>query len=201
MKMKTRLIAFFAALVMVMAFCPVSGQSWEPYQFEGNEKYEFEITYFDNGEPVNSFYTIDIKNSGTKDSNGEELFDVSYTTTGKVAKSELGAQTAFGLNAYGFSISMAFLNPMYAMFFAQMELKVGEKMSFFGAGYTEITGKESVAGRDGYICKFYMKDDNGSNELVSEWIIDPDLAFPMKSIVYDNGEEQSNIILTNYSKY
>jgi hypothetical protein len=198
--MKTKILVLFTAFLSIAMLA--NAQGWEPYQFSGDEKYEFEITYFDNDDEKTGFYGIEMKSTGQTDENGEKLYEVIYTTKGFIPESELGQQTAFGYwGAYGMSLSFVFLNPMYMMMFQQMEFEVGEKMSFFGAGKAEITGKENIAGRNGYVCKYYQKDDEKGDVLMGEWVIDPDLGFPLRSIMYDDGEIQSEILLLNYTKY
>jgi hypothetical protein len=189
-------------LVFAMIGMTVKAQGWEPYQFQGDEKYEFNIVTYEGGTPTEAYYAIDVKDKGNTNAAGQDVYDVIYATAGQVPKDDLGASTAFGFFAMpGFSLSMAFLNPMYAMFFTQMELEVGEKMSFYGAGYTEVTGMETVGGREGYVCKMYSKEDDGTKNLMAIWTIDPELAYPIKSIAYDNDEVMSEVTLIGYTKY
>jgi len=198
--MKTKILTLITTALLITLSS--NSQGWEPYNFSGDEKYEFEITYYDNNDVTTGYYGIEMKSTGDTDKNGEKLYEVTYTNKGLIPESELGEQTAFGFwSSYGMSLSFVFLNPMYAMLFQQMEFEVGEKMSFFGAGKAEITGKESIAGRNGYACKYFQKDEEKGDVLVGEWVIDPELAFPLKSIMYDDDEIQSEIILTNYTRY
>jgi len=195
-----RIVLSFITL-MFIASVNLFAQGWQPYQFSGDEKYEFRITYDEGSDMKTGLYGIEIKATNETDQNGEKLHEVIYTTRGKIPESELGEQTAFGMwGAYGMSLSFVFLNPMYAMLFQQMEFEVGEKMSFFGAGTAKVTGKETVGNREGYICKYYQKEDSGE-VLIGEWTIDPDLAFPIKSIMYDDEEVVSKIELISYDKY
>lgn len=197
MKKKILLLFTFAITVTMIT----NAQGWEPYNFSGDEKYEFEITYFENDGPKTGFYGIEINSTSKTDDEGEKLYEVIYTNKGFIPESELGEQTAFGFwSSYGMSLSFLFLNPMYTMLFQQMEFEVGEKMSFFGAGKAEITGKESIAGRNGYVCKYFQKDEEKGDILVGEWVIDPELAFPLRSVMYDGDVEQSKIELINYNK-
>jgi hypothetical protein len=198
--MKTKTLTLVTAALLIAL--STNSQGWEPYNFNGDEKYEFEITYYDNNEATTGYYGIEMKSTGKTDENGEKLYEVVYTNKGMIPESELGEQTAFGFwSSYGMSLSFVFLNPMYTMLFQQMEFEVGEKMSFFGAGKAEITGKETIAGRNGYVCKYFQKDEEKGDVLVGEWVIDPELGFPLKSIMYDEDEIQSKIELTNYTTY
>ncbi|KPJ50560.1 hypothetical protein AMJ40_02575 [candidate division TA06 bacterium DG_26] len=174
----------------------VYAKKWQPYQFKGDERYEYNVMW-ENEENKEAVYVFDIKHTGEKTEEGEEIFEVSYTTRGKLPKSELGEQAAFGLwGAYGISLPMMFLNPMYTVFFAEMELEVGEKMSFFGAGMITVTAKEKVGGREGLVCQFYQEE-----ELIAEWVIDPSLALPLRSRLFEDGEMESQIELIKYTAY
>jgi len=202
MKRKSLFITVIVA-TLTLIYLTACAQGWEPYQFEGNEKYEFSVVTYENGVPVETYYAADFQDNGNTNAQGVEVFDVIYATAGQVPKDDMGAATAFGFFTMpGFSLSMAFMNPMYAMFFTQMELEVGEKMSFYGAGYTEVTGMETVGGREGFVCDMYTKEDDGSKKKLAQWVIDPDLAYPIRSISYDDDEEvQSEVTLIQYTKY
>jgi hypothetical protein len=170
---------------------------WQPYQFGGNERFVYRISWSDNGEMTVVEYEMATKGTGEKGAGGEEIFEVSYTTRGKIAKSDLNEQAAFGLlGMYGISLPMLFLNPMYGAFFGEIEFEVGEKMSLFGMGVIKVTDKVKVAGRDGYVCQLFAED-----ELQTEWTIDPKLPLPLWSKIYEDGEIQHEIELLKYEKY
>ena len=175
----------------------VWAKKWEPYQFKGNEYFEYKILLEDEQEAT---YILDIKESSEKSKSGEEVFEVSYTTKGTLTKDELGAETAFGLwGVYGISLNMLVINPAYAFFFSQMDLKVGEKMNFFGAGIIKVIGKEKIAGREGFVCQLFHADEE--DKMIAEWIIDPDLALPLRSKIFDDNELQGQIELVKYMQY
>jgi hypothetical protein len=196
-------IKMLKVLIVLMSLGMASqAQNWEPYNFKGDEMYTFKIIYDEDGDGKTAIYSIDIKSTGEKNATGEHMHEVTYTTSAVIPENELGEQTAFGFwSAYGMSLSFVFLNPMYTMMFTQMEFEVGEKMSFFGAGKAEITGKERVGNREGYVCKYIQNDGDEGEQLVGEWVIDPELAFPLKSVTYDGEEVQSHIELVEYKKY
>ena len=175
----------------------VWAKKWEPYQFKGNEYFEYKILLEDEQEAT---YILDIKESSEKSKSGEEVFEVSYTTKGTLTKDELGAETAFGLwGVYGISLNMLVINPAYAFFFSQMDLKVGEKMNFFGAGIIKVIGKEKIAGREGFVCQLFHADEE--DKMIAEWVIDPDLALPLRSKIFDDNELQGQIELVKYMQY
>ena len=176
----------------------VWAEKWEPYQFKGNEYFEYKILLEEDEQEAT--YILDIKESSKKSTSGEEVFEVSYTTKGTLTKDELGPETAFGLwGVYGISLSMLVINPAYAFFFSQMDLKVGEKMNFFGAGIIKVIGKEKIAGREGFVCQLFQADEE--DKMLAEWVIDPELALPLRSKIFEDNELQGQIELVKYMQY
>ena len=193
----------FIIVVLVGLFLLGVGQvvwagKWQPYQFKGNEYFEYKILLEEDEQEAT--YILDIKKSSEKSTSGEEVFEVSYTTKGTLTKDELGAETAFGLwGVYGISLNMLVINPAYAFFFSQMDLKVGEKMNFFGAGIIKVIGKEKIAGREGFVCQLFQADEE--DKMLAEWVIDPELALPLRSKIFEDNELQGQIELVKYMQY
>jgi len=196
-------IFFILLLIGLFLFITVQSgwtQRWEPYQFKGNERFELKIQWQESGEQKEVIYILDIRDSGKKSPDGTEILEVSYTTRGTLTRDELGPETAFGLwGVYGVSLNMLVVNPAYGFFFSQMDLKVGEKMSFFGAGLMKVIGVENIAGREGFICQFFQPDETG--KMVAEWVIDPELALPLRSKIFDDFGTQGEVELVNYLRY
>jgi ATP-dependent RNA circularization protein (DNA/RNA ligase family) len=94
---------------------------------------------------------------------------------------------------------MLVINPAYGFFFSQMDLKVGEKMNFFGAGIIKVIGKQKIAGREGFVCQLFQADEE--EKMIAEWVIDPDLALPLRSKIFDDNELQGQIELVKYIQY
>jgi len=175
-------------------------QKWQPYQFKGNERFEYKIIWNENEEPVEITYILDIKIDPEKSQKGEEVYEVSYTTKGTLTKDKLGQETAFGLGgAYGISLNMLVINPAYGFFFSQMDLKVGEKMSFFGAGIIKVTAMEEIAGRSGFVCQLFSPEEE--DKILAEWVIDPELALPLRSKTFGEEGIEGEIELLNYTQY
>lgn len=175
-------------------------QKWQPYQFKGNERFEYKIIWNENEEPVEITYILDIKIDPEKSQKGEEVYEVSYTTKGTLTKDKLGQETAFGLGgAYGISLNMLVINPAYGFFFSQMDLKVGEKMSFFGAGIIKVTAMEEIAGRSGFVCQLFSPEEE--DKMLVEWVIDPELALPLRSKTFGEEGIEGEIELLNYTQY
>lgn len=181
----TKQVIILTILLTSAVFCT----KWEKLgKFNGNEHFEYRVNSTDHRGEHSMIYILDIKPAG-------EDYEVSYTTKGKLTKSELGLETAFGLwGAYGISLNMVVLNPMYMAFFPQLELQVGEKMSFFGAGLMKVVGEETIAGIKGYKVEFYQTQ-NSEEKLVSEMTINPEIPLPLKSKI-----ENSEAVLQAYRK-
>jgi len=197
-RVSEELVVAVLSVFFLVGICQmVSAKEWQPYQFKGDERFEYRIIWEEDEERTEAVYIMDIKRSGEKDEEGEEIFEVSYTTKGTLSEHELGEQAAFGLwGVYGISLPMLFLNPMYGVFFGQMDLKVGEKMSLFGMGFIQVTGKTEVGGREGFVCQLFQED-----ELTTEWTIDPDLAMPIQSKLYEGETIQYQIELIEYIEH
>jgi hypothetical protein len=194
---ETVVIAVLSVPFLIGIWQIVSAEEWQPYQFKGDERFEYRIIWEEDEERTEAIYVMDIRGTGEEDEEGEEIFEVSYTTKGRLSEHELGEQAAFGLwGVYGISLPMLFLNPMYGVFFGQMDLKVGEKMSLFGMGFIEVTGEAEVGGREGFVCQLFQED-----ELTTEWTIDPDLAMPIRSKLYEGESIQYQIELIQYTEY
>jgi len=194
-------VSLFLLFVAVLAAPAAQAGKWEPYKFKGNEKYEFKIAYTQDGQPVDAYYALDVRNTGKKTAEGDVLFEVTYTTRGEVPSAKMGAETAYGLWSFsGVSLSMVFLNPAYAYMFTQLDLAPGKKMDYRGTGVVKVTKKEKIGGREGFICQLYASEDEGG-ALLTEWTIDPALALPIKSFLYENGKVTDRIELIKYATY
>jgi hypothetical protein len=203
--MKSTTKKFLFILLIIGLFLFGVGQlgwaeKWQPYQFKGDERFEYKILWNENEEPVEITYILDIKIDPEKSQEGEEIYEVSYTTKGTLTKDELGQETAFGLGgAYGISLNMLVINPAYGFFFSQIDLKVGEKMNFFGAGIVKVTAMEEIAGRSGFVCQLFSPEEE--DKMLAEWVIDPELALPLRSKTYGDNGIEGEIELLNYTQY
>lgn len=186
---KRRLTTFLIWGIGFSMAISLQAQKWEKQgKFDGNEHFEYKITTKERGKEKELTYILDVKKAGDE-------YEVSYTTKGKIPKDQLGMQAAFGLvGLYGISLNAIVLNPMTTLYFQQLNLSEGEKMSFYGAGLVKVTGKETVGGQQGYICEFYQTQ--GSEEkLISKMTVNPNLPLPIRSKV-----ENSEAVLVSYKK-
>jgi hypothetical protein len=151
---------------------------WEPYQFDPIDQiYDYEIINFEGEQEQISNYKliIDLQDNGQ--------LEISVQTTWMADEEELGSEILGGWWAAGaFGLTMAFINPMYAAFFGGLDLYVGNKMSFFGAGVVEVTGTETVAGQSGFVCQFSAED---GGPVLGRYVINPDLPLPLKTELFE----------------
>jgi hypothetical protein len=173
---------FIVGLTVVGFICSIGlsyADMWEPYQFQPqDQKYEYQITNFEEGVEKISHYilTIDKKDDGQ--------LEVSVQTTWMAGQDELGSEILGGWWAAGaFGLTMAFINPMYAAFFGGLDLHVGNKMSFFGAGVVQVTGTEKVAGRSGFVCELLSQD---AGTVQGRYVVDPAIPLPLKTELFDD---------------
>src|SRR5262245_47287272 len=186
---------FILAVSLALAPLGVSAQDekkWKPYQFKGNERYEYKVVINEGEEKKTMGYVLDIRNKGAED------WDVT-TSVKNTLKKTAGAEVLFGGLAMGLSPAMFLMNPLFGAFLEQVELKEGEKMSLLGAGVIKVTKKETVGGRTGFICELYTKAEN-RDVLAWSCTVDPELALPIRSITFEDGKEKHRMELVSYKK-
>ncbi|MFW6013164.1 MAG: hypothetical protein ACOCZX_06070 [Candidatus Bipolaricaulota bacterium] len=182
------LAVLIAGLVMASAFGG-QAQVWQPFSFRGNESYRYQINW-QNGEENSAIYSLTISQ------NDSGKYTVEYST--EIEAEELSSELAFGYwGTYGPSLQYMFWNPMYEMLFSQLELKVGEKMSYLDFGTMEVKGKENVAGFEGFVCE--LSDTDG--EKTAEWVIDPEIALPLRSYMYEGNVDEGEVVLLDYETF
>ena len=192
--MKIPLILLTVALAAIPA---IAQDTWEPYHFKDNERYEFKIVAPDDADPSKkkeSAFILDIRKKG------EDDYDVSWTTKAMMKKADLADKAMLGGVGAGVSPAWIAMNPLYMAFINQVKLKENDKTNIMGVGTIEIGTKETLGGRTGFPLKLKM-DQNAKEVVVWEVTIDPELALPIKSVTYsDEGVEQFRMELTNYKK-
>ena len=199
MKTSINLIVTYLLAAFFMLTATAYTQSWKPYDFKGDEAYEIRVDTYSDDDKETSYFSVDIRKTGDEDERGEEIFDVTYSSQLRMKKSDLKAGTPTGfLRNYGSSLAMSMVNPLMKMAFSQMELRVGEKMSFYGLGFVEIPEKINVAGREGFRCLFKRKSGEDVH-LFSEIVIDPELAIPLRTTIYEKGEAKTIVEVERYS--
>jgi hypothetical protein len=192
MNRHARFLAFALLLLPGAAFAQ-EGKKWKPYQFTGNERYEYKVVMVDGEEKKESIFALDVRKKG------EEDWDVTTSYRNTVKKSAQGAEILMGGMGMGLTPALFLMNPLFGAFLEQVELKEGEKMSLFGAGVIKVTKKETVGGRSGLICELYTKQDD-KEQLTWVCTVDPALALPIRSVTLEGGKEKYRMELLNYKK-
>jgi len=169
------------------------GNKWKPYQFKGNERYEYKVVMTDGDSRKEMGYVFDIRNKGAED------WDVTTSFKNTLKKSTPGPEVLMSGLSMGMSPALLLMNPLFGMFLEQVELKEGGKGDLLGVGLIKVTKKETVGGRTGLICEFYTKAEN-KDVLAFTCTIDPELALPIKSITLEEGKEKVRMELVSYKK-
>lgn len=199
--MSSRRLSVLVSLVFVLA---VSGAvalagGWQPYGFKEAASYKYRIANHAGGETTELVYTLALQPTD-KTVNGQKLWKVATTNERFVPEGELEAAGIFGLDSVlGVLPTLMLGHPLFSSMVGEMELKVGEKMSFFGAGRAEVVGKEKVAGVEGFVCHLFMKQDDGEQK-VAELVVNPDLPLPLRSRTFEDGELRFEMELIEYRK-
>lgn len=193
MKTPAKLVIALFSLASLTFAARLAQATWEPWKFSKNETYEIRLTNLESDdEPLT--IVLDISPGASPDT-----VVVSHTTRVTMPASDLGPNTAFGGLAMGMAPSLVILNPLVATFMNQVELEVGTKTALMGMGKIEVTGKETIAGREGFVCKMFGPKQQDS-PLQFEWVVDPELALPLRSVTYDQGKKTMEAELVRYEK-
>jgi hypothetical protein len=167
--MKTLAVLF---LLLALPAAAQDAKKWKPYQFSGDERYEYKVTTLEGDEKKESGFVLDVRKKGSED------WDVTWSTKA-VMKRTQGPELLMGGLAM-VSPTVLVMNPVFGIFLEQVDLKVGEKMSLLGAGLVKVVRQEQVGGRTGYVCELYTKQED-KDVLAWSCTIDPALALPIRS--------------------
>jgi len=193
MKNSTNQVVTVSLVMFALVFTGLStyGATWEPFEFRGNESYSFEVTWQGSEGEESSLYEFRI----LEDNDGG--YTIRFISEVKLSSSdELTGDLVYGAwSGYGVPIGYLLVNPVYSMMFGELDLKVGERMSFYGQGKMEVVGTETVASRKGFLCKL-----TGEEGLMGEWVIDPDLALPLRSKMYEPSGFDGAVELVKYER-
>ncbi|HKL12176.1 MAG TPA: hypothetical protein VJ907_01070 [Halanaerobiales bacterium] len=184
-------------LLIILIFSQDSfAEKWHPFEFKGTEKFNYLIKIYEGEELSQEMeYIVELNPTDETNKSGEKLYEVSYTRKDHISESRLGDQIFFGYS--GFEMIGFFINPMYYPMISDLDIEVGEKALIYGIGKVNITGKEKVYGREGFVCELYSTGDE--EQLMAIFIIEPKISMPLKVTVYnDIGEINSEVSLVEY---
>lgn len=185
-------ISVCAFLALPLAASGQDGRKWKPYQFVGNERYEYKTVLLEGDEKKEGGYVLDIRKKGAED------WDVTWSVKSAVKKDQ-GAEILAGGWGAGITPAMLLLNPIFTVFLEQVELKEGEKLSLAGVGLLKVTKKEKVGDRTGFVCELFTQQED-KQVLAWSCTVDPALALPLRSVTYEEGKEKHRLDLVGYKK-
>jgi hypothetical protein len=85
-----------------------------------------------------------------------------------------------------------------------LELEVGNTMQLLDGSRLSIVGEETVAGLKGYLVRMFIRetdeDGNTVETVTSEWVIAPEIAWPLAVTLYEDGEVSYRKTLVEYER-
>lgn len=192
-----RLLA--AALLLVFAL-PASSSAgkWKMAKEAKPIYYKVQSTMHDRRGERRVVIEVDISAVEQTDDKGQPMYRVRTTQEQVVPARDLkGGQMAFGAAASGWAGMAAMQWFAYQPLLGQLELAVGEKMSYFGGMLATVTGKETIAGYEGFVVELFntTKDEP---ELIADFVLHPDVPIALRSRSYRKGEVQHENLLLKH---
>lgn len=91
-----------------------------------------------------------------------------------------------------------------SMVAADLELEEGNNMQLFDGSRLRVMEETTVAGIKGFLLrKFFRETDESGNRndvVTSEWVIAPDIGWPLSFTMYEDGEKVFQKVLFEYEK-
>ena len=137
----------------------------------------------------------------------DETTELTMAYTYYVSQEEIADQ--LGLMGFGMNWIMGGGNwigefMMLGFFASDLELEVGNTMQMFDGSRIRVVEKQTVAGVEGYLCrKSVREEDEDGNRieiLTSEWVIAPNVGWPLAVKVYEDDEVVYIMELVEYSR-
>ncbi len=179
-------------VLLLVNTLPVAALTWQPYDFSGNELYNYSVFWKDEK------FQFDFEIMARDDLlyNDKELFDVSLTYKLLLDKDVLGRGVFETFELYSL-FTVTLFNPIYFYCLENLSYAIDETLTFAGTDLVvAIIATEKIGGRDGFLCRFTEND-----EIIGEWVIDPELALPLRSTTYSRGKVEAELLLLGYVKY
>jgi hypothetical protein len=111
-------------LVVLVLLPAAIADKWTPFQFRETERYEYKVLSKDGDRMVEGGYVLELKPTDRKNEEGQALIQVSVTTIGYTPKDQFESDPAGVVwGGHAFNFSMMALNPMYAVFFQQLDVR------------------------------------------------------------------------------
>ena len=202
------------SLLVVLSFSSLgfAQESWAWNSFTAQyERFKYEIASY------SSFYDYDLEKDVPVEKwqtqtielvhVDDETKQVTMSNTYNVPQNELGDQLSLMGLGMGWATGGGEWIGEFMMlgFFAyDLELEVGSSMQTFDGARIRVVEKQTVAGVEGYFCtKSRREEDSAGNRvdiLTSEWVIAPNVGWPLLVRVYESDQLKYSMELVEYSR-
>ncbi len=137
-----------------------------------------------------------------------ENHEVTQSFTNVMESEKLFNELSFLGGLSGLSLLMSgdwFADMMFVgLWAADLDLEVGNTMQTFDGSRVRVVEEQTVAGVKGYLVRKSIRetDDEGNRVdiLTSEWVIAPNVGWPLKLVMYSEGEVVSSMTLIEYER-
>lgn len=137
-----------------------------------------------------------------------ENHEVTQSFTNVMESEKLFNELSFLGGLSGLSLLMSgdwFAEMMFVgLWAADLDLEVGNTMQTFDGSRVRVVEEQTVAGVKGYLVRKSIRetDDEGNRVdiLTSEWVIAPNVGWPLKLVMYSEGEVVSSMTLIEYER-
>jgi len=137
-----------------------------------------------------------------------ENHEVTQSFTNVMESEKLFNELSFLGGLSGLSLLMSgdwFAEMMFVgLWAADLDLEVGNTMQTFDGSRVRVVEEQTVAGVKGYLVRKSIREtDDGGNRvdiLTSEWVIAPNVGWPLKLVMYSEGEVVSSMTLIEYER-
>lgn len=136
-------------------------------------------------------------------------YEVTQGNTVVMGAEELSSDLSFlggGLSGLAMILSGDWFGEIFllGMWASNLELEVGNNMQTFDGSRLRVVEEQTVAGVKGYLIRKFVRetDDDGNRVDIttSEWVIAPNVGWPLQLIMYQDGEVVSQMTLVEYER-
>ena len=211
--MRKILLGTLLAVVVFAVSGFVSAQDlWQWNSFTADyERFYYEIVSITTEWDYDSYEDVQVENRYYQllelKRSGDGWVEVTQGYSYMVPQNELADQLSFMGGMFGLPMFLGggewLAEWMFlSMFAMDLELEVGNTMQLFDGSRVRVLDEETVAGVRGYIVrKFYRDTDEDGNRidiLTSEWVLAPNVGWPLRVNVYQDGEVVYSMTLLEY---
>ncbi|HHT91740.1 MAG: hypothetical protein QM451_02330 [Bacillota bacterium] len=214
MARRTFLVVFGFVVVLACSSLVFAQDYWQLNKFTAdNEKFKYEVTSYTKqwDYDVDDYVVQETRQIQLLELRkiDDETTEVTVGNTYNLPTDQLGDQLSFMGMGMGLSMLMSGGDwfgelMLLGMFAVDLELEVGSSMQMFDGSRIRIVEKQTVAGVEGYFCtKSVREEDEAGNRvdrLTSEWVLAPDVGWPLLIRVYDDGDVTYVMELIEYSR-